>query len=381
MEGKVERSSSVDGVHEDVGCRHYLDGRCLNGQNCHHLHRPAQICWYFQKGTCWFGDRCRNAHIPDPDMSEHRRGSAPALFARPRGDWTTSPRRGSEPSLVNSQTSFGHGRRGSEPLVTNTTTLERSFERLTTRIEEEDADTERMALSSRTDLHRPSPSQGVPAVNGDTQGPSEGVSSTGAAAAAAAAAVTSPRPHHNNAAAWQQSKDVVCGICMDKVYEKKDAQSRRFGILPNCSHAFCIECIVTWRKTKEFQEEVIKACPQCRVKSSFYIPNRYWVESGKPKEDLIKSFKERSGKLKCKFFSRDGSCPFESECIYSHEGRPGRPRRRMARLSVDDFEDGFHIMDYVISLMMGFHHDSDDDDYDDFLETLFLDEDDYEDFL
>lgn len=157
---------------------------------------------------------CRNAHIRDPDMSEHRRGSAPALLARPRGDWTTSPRRGSEPSLVNSQTSFGHGRRGSEPLVTNTTTLERSFERLTTRIEEEDADTERMALSSkfsfygfvlsfgfriwvwigclcdggcvarvnclvqkcssysntgRTDLHRPSPSQGVPAVNGDTQ--------------------------------------------------------------------------------------------------------------------------------------------------------------------------------------------------------------------
>lgn len=175
---------------------------------------------------------------------------------------------------------------------------------------------------------------------------------------------------------------MVCGICMDKVYEKRDAQGRRFGILPNCSHPFCIECIVTWRKTKEFQEEVIKACPQCRVKSAFYIPNKYWVENGKPKEDLIKSFKERSSKLKCRFFSRDGCCPFQSECIYSHEGRPGRPRRRAPRLTMEDLEDGFQIMDYVIALMFapGAHHDTDDeDDYDDdFLETLFLDADDFE---
>lgn len=73
---------------------------------------------------------------------------------------------------------------------------------------------------------------------------------------AGAAAPTARRPEESTA--YKQSKDVVCGICMDKVYEKRNAQSRRFGILPNCSHAFCIECIVTWRKTKEFQEEVIK---------------------------------------------------------------------------------------------------------------------------
>lgn len=122
-----------------------------------------------------------------------------------------------------------------------------------------------------------------------------------------------------------------------------------------------------------------RACPQCRVKSPFYIPNKYWVENGKPKEDLIASFKERSrldliyifnltglryhvriqciavisavcrellimyvfffffhfSKLKCRFYSRDGCCPFQSECIYRHEGPPGRPRRRTVTLTFE----------------------------------------------
>lgn len=63
---------------------------------------------------------------------------------------------------------------------------------------------------------------------------------------------------HGLSEAYNQSKDVFCGICMDKVYEKSTMRERRFGILPNCSHAFCLGCIMTWRKTKDFQEEVIK---------------------------------------------------------------------------------------------------------------------------
>lgn len=55
-----------------------------------------------------------------------------------------------------------------------------------------------------------------------------------------------------------QSKDVTCGICMDKVYEKMNPDEQRFGILPNCNHSFCLKCIVTWRKTKDLREEVIK---------------------------------------------------------------------------------------------------------------------------
>ena len=85
----------------------------------------------------------RYVHIPAPDASESRRGSAPAVLSPARGEQTFPARRGSEPWVVGSQRLYGQGRRGSEPLVTNTATLERSFEHLTTRIaEEEDGYTE-----------------------------------------------------------------------------------------------------------------------------------------------------------------------------------------------------------------------------------------------
>ncbi|XP_076132773.1 makorin, ring finger protein, 4 isoform X1 [Alosa pseudoharengus] len=373
-------------------CRHFMNGSCRYGQNCHYLHDypSTGVCWYFQKGQCWFGDHCRYVHVPPLDASENRRGSAPAILSPARGEQRIPSRRGSEPSVVGSHRPSGQGRRGSEPLVT-TNTLERSFERLTTRIAEEEDGYSETTPPHNDEVHSnsvasstesPPLDQAVSAASGDAQGPSDGAYHAGAAA------FVPRRPEESSA--YEQSKEVVCGICMDKVYEKNDAQSRRFGILPNCSHAFCIECIVTWRKTKEFQEEVIKACPQCRVKSPYYIPNRYWVENGKPKEALIASFKERSSKLKCRFYSRDGCCPFQSECIYRHEGPPGRPRRRTPRPTAEDFEDSFQLplMDYIIALtLVGAHYDTDDDDDDDsnyyyydddFLESLFLDTDDFD---
>lgn len=56
----------------------------------------------------------------------------------------------------------------------------------------------------------------------------------------------------------QDSRDVVCGICMDKVWDKPEAE-RIFGILPNCTHAHCLGCLRTWRKSQQnFPLAVIK---------------------------------------------------------------------------------------------------------------------------
>ncbi|NXG62913.1 MKRN2 ligase, partial [Hemiprocne comata] len=116
---------------------------------------------------------------------------------------------------------------------------------------------------------------------------------------------------------------------MERVYEKRLPEERLFGILPNCSHAYCVGCIRQWRRSREFENEVIKACPECRVTSSYYIPHKYWVSDAAEKEKLIKSFKARTGKIRCKFFVRNrGHCPFKSDCIYLHERPPGRPPRR-----------------------------------------------------
>lgn len=125
----------------------------------------------------------------------------------------------------------------------------------------------------------------------------------------------------------------MCGICMDKVWDKPEAE-RIFGILPNCTHAHCLGCLRTWRKSRQdFPLDVIKsvpgrgqqggkemarggleaglwpcdcsslascptlpcrACPQCRVHSSYIIPHKFWVSKGAEKEQLIRNFKART---------------------------------------------------------------------------------------
>ncbi len=43
-----------------------------------------------------------------------------------------------------------------------------------------------------------------------------------------------------------------------------------------------------------FLSSLNRGCPQCRVKSSFYIPSKHWVCNGDEKASLIAAFKERS---------------------------------------------------------------------------------------
>nr|XP_032639057.1 E3 ubiquitin-protein ligase makorin-1 isoform X3 [Chelonoidis abingdonii] len=72
--------------------------------------------------------------------------------------------------------------------------------------------------------------------------------------------------------AVQRSKDMVCGICMEVVYEKANPSERRFGILSNCNHTYCLKCIRKWRSAKQFESKIIKSCPECRITSNFVIP-------------------------------------------------------------------------------------------------------------
>ncbi|XP_005167100.1 makorin, ring finger protein, 4 isoform X1 [Danio rerio] len=379
-------------------CRQFINGSCRYGQSCYYLHEFPSVpsfqvqCRYFQKGGCWFGDRCRYLHTPqngEGSSVSSRRGSAPAVFPSAVGSRSLSDRRGSEPSLL-PQGAYSMNRRGSEPLVTSMSALQRNFERLTTGIaeEEESGVVEDVPLqlgasrtlyqsnathsssshnyTSTSFMAAPAPVEAtkITVAEAETQ-----VTKSPVRSGQVAAAVSSVQ---QCSGAFDQSNDVACGICMDKISEKSTAQERRYGILPNCNHAFCIGCIVTWRKTKDFQEEVIKGCPQCRVKSSFYIPSKHWVCDGEEKASLIASFKERSSKLKCTFFMRHGCCPFKSECIYSHDMPVNHTHRRRRSTHRDTAEmlehlgiDGLQLWSYIFALTL---LDEDDDDLLDFLD-------------
>ncbi|KAE8613243.1 hypothetical protein XENTR_v10007637 [Xenopus tropicalis] len=132
--------------------------------------------------------------------------------------------------------------------------------------------------------------------------------------------------------AVQRSKDIVCGICMEVVYEKTNPGERRFGILSNCSHSYCLKCIRKWRSAKQFESKIIKSCPECRITSNFVIPSEYWVEEKEEKQKLIQKYKEAMSNKSCRYFDEGrGTCPFGGNCFYKHaypDGRIEEPQPR-----------------------------------------------------
>ncbi|XP_026290271.1 probable E3 ubiquitin-protein ligase makorin-1 isoform X1 [Frankliniella occidentalis] len=116
-----------------------------------------------------------------------------------------------------------------------------------------------------------------------------------------------------------RSKDKQCGVCFEVVVDKNPASEQRFGILPNCNHCFCLACIRKWRQAKQFENKIIRACPECRVTSDFVCPSMYWVDTKEEKDKLIMAYKDALSNKQCKYFKQGrGKCPFGNKCFYLH---------------------------------------------------------------
>ncbi|XP_032663886.1 probable E3 ubiquitin-protein ligase makorin-1 isoform X1 [Odontomachus brunneus] len=181
--------------------------------------------------------------------------------------------------------------------------------------------------------------------------------------------------------AIQRSKEKSCGVCFETIMEKS-SREQRFGILPNCNHCFCLTCIRKWRQAKQFDNKIIRACPECRVPSDFVCPSMYWVDTKEEKEKLIKDYKGALSTKDCKYFNKGrGKCPFGNKCFYLHalpDGTKkdvGPPRRRHADYDIDflhqlilwDFlEERDDRWMYLDLEEIPFFSDSDDSDWSDY---------------
>ncbi len=47
-------------------------------------------------------------------------------------------------------------------------------------------------------------------------------------------------------------------FCFQTVLTKQPLSERRFGILSNCSHVFCLSCIRKWRSATQFENKTIR---------------------------------------------------------------------------------------------------------------------------
>ncbi|CAF0858055.1 unnamed protein product [Didymodactylos carnosus] len=105
-----------------------------------------------------------------------------------------------------------------------------------------------------------------------------------------------------------------CGICLENVPNSK----RLFGILDNCDHVFCYECIVGWKRSKYSNHESARSCPVCKTRSSFITPSKHWFENKDDKYKIVKKHKNHLKTLPCRYYLRHGFCRFSDRCLYDH---------------------------------------------------------------
>lgn len=125
------------------------------------------------------------------------------------------------------------------------------------------------------------------------------------------------QPGKKGKAAGAIEGDEECVICLEKVL----ANGKRFGILENCSHAFCLDCIRDWRATydKKVKKTHYRTCPICRENSYLVIPSTRMMYDGPLKDQLLDEYCGALAEIDCKHFNKGkGYCPFQNSCFYAH---------------------------------------------------------------
>jgi len=108
----------------------------------------------------------------------------------------------------------------------------------------------------------------------------------------------------------EQSKYFKCEHCKQKVLEN----NKRFGLLTECTHCFCLQCIKDWRSESQKSE-----CPVCNIVSHFVVPSNVMVIDKGRKNSIIQNYKEKMKQIPCKYYDGGkGTCKFGSNCHYAH---------------------------------------------------------------
>ncbi|KAG5275050.1 hypothetical protein AALO_G00143010 [Alosa alosa] len=395
---------------KQVTCRYFLHGVCREGSRCMFSHdlatsKPSTICKFYQKGVCAYGDRCRYDHVK---LSGGRGGgvgggtSSGAVSGPPGVDVASRSSTSSGPPMSGGGPPTNTGRPAKKSVVLRDRALgcERgllhpaeSAEVLEDRWEYRDGGGQAKSHSYldaiRTGLE--CSAAATPSSSSSSSSYPEMPQTQLCPYAAAGQChygnncpylhgdlceicrlqVLHPldpeqrRAHEKmcmiafemdmeKAFRAQQSQDKVCSICMEVVYEKATPSDRRFGILSSCCHTYCLSCIRQWRCAKQFENKIIKSCPECRVVSEFVIPSVYWVEDQDEKNRLIEEFKSGVSKKPCKYFDQGrGTCPFGGKCLYLHAypdgtlAEPDKPRKQLSSEGNVRFLNSVRLWDFI----------------------------------
>ena len=155
------------------------------------------------------------------------------------------------------------------------------------------------------------------------------------------------------------SSVLECCICLEK--------PKKYGLMPDCDHVCCIECISEWRKRENKDvdlqtSDAIRCCPVCRTKCAFIVCTLVFPVTADEKQRIISDYKAKIKDIPCRYFLKSKnmvqrnrrrwnsdtapSCPFGDECFYSHNDENGirvhvnKPPPRPERADIIHFPDG-----------------------------------------
>ncbi|KAG5222953.1 zinc finger CCCH domain-containing protein [Salix suchowensis] len=288
-----------------VLCKFFAHGACLKGEHCEFSHDwkdpPNNICTFYQKGICSYGSRCRYDHVK-PSRPE---STASSSFTVPFNLWAQMPLLGAPSELSN------------RPFIAPATP----------------------ALNLESAQHDFLEDGEV--IEPRNVKPADRSICSFAAAGSCPRGDNAPifmclhpfRPEERdehlkvcekkqkNLDLLKYSQEIECSVCLDRVLSKSTAAERKFGLLSECDHPFCISCIRNWRSSSPTTgmdvNTSLRACPICRKLSYFVIPSVIWYSSKEEKQEIVDTYKAKLRSIDCRHFDfGNGNCPFGTSCFY-----------------------------------------------------------------
>lgn len=319
-------------------CKFFAHGACLKGEHCEYAHDwsapPNNICTFYQRGACAYGSRCRYDHVKvyrgQPSGSSSSTGSIGPTISKPTA--TSGVTISGVAPVSSAQADLSPSRRQVLPPTIaawsqqsgNNDTLENELIEGT----RSDKPADQVICSFAAAGHCPR-GEKCPHIHGDLC-PTCGKHCLHPFR-------LKEREEHSRTCekmqrhleALKRSQEIECSVCLERVLSKPTAGERKFGLLSECDHPFCITCIRNWRSSSPTSgmdvNSTLRACPICRKLSYYVIPSVIWYFSKEEKNHIVENYKAKLKSIDCKYFDfGSGSCPFGASCFYKHAYRDGR---------------------------------------------------------
>ncbi|KAF9593275.1 hypothetical protein IFM89_021031 [Coptis chinensis] len=315
-----------------VLCKFFAHGACLKGDHCEFSHdwkdQSNNVCTFYQKGVCSYGSRCRYEHVKIGTISSSSTNSIQQKGSK--AVEVTCPSKISVGAEVNANLSIHVELSALSspffPPAWKQDSGEQNFPDDDIVGNLRDVDRPICSFAAAGNCPR---GDRCPHIHGDLcptcekyclhpYRPDEREEHS---------IMCGKKKQHLDA--LKHSQEIECSVCLDRVLSKPSAAERKFGLLSECDHPFCISCIRNWRSNSPTSgmdvNSALRACPICRKLSYFVIPSVIWYSTLEEKQEIVDNYKARLGSIDCRYFDfGNGSCPFGTSCFYKHAYRDGR---------------------------------------------------------